>query len=952
MPALTYRNFSGGEIDPAFYTSINDPRRQAGLKKGRNTTINKSGSASNRAGFEYMAGAPANDENARLIEFILDEDTTYILMLGDETLEVYQGSTLKDTVATPWLHEYLFDLQYIQSGNVITVASVTGTTNQNPLYEITRVSDTNWTVTEKSLVPTQVPPADLATSSITAGSNTYTYTMTAVDINGIESYAGTTTLVVVRHISIPKSDYGTNYTVRVYTLNAHGLSAGDRIYLTGLTQVERMTNHYYTVASSVDTRIVDLEVIAGDDIPTPSSHGIITGVTQSNPVVVTCAAGHSFSNTDTVWFYGCDMIELNETGGVISNVTATTFEVALIDSTAFTAGNEGFCSLDDSATAKLGAEGVSVSSAAAPTELDPHGLSATAATGAVEYNVYRKTDDGDVWGYIGSASIAAFADIGATPDTSKQPPHDGLKMLGTGDFPSAIGRYQQRLIVGNSENNIELLELSEAGDDSQFNTSSPIVAGSAFSFALNGRGSNAIKHILDVNGLVVMTSNGEWVIAGDANGSITPTTPNPKQGSYNGASKVRPLIVGQNALYVHNSNTVIRDLRFDFDSNGYAGIDLVEYAAHIFKDTTVKDWCYQKSPDSNVWVCMEDGRSAVLTYIPERKMVAWCTVDSLGGTIESLRAIPESGVDRVYAIVNRTVNGGTVRYLERMADRSVTDPVVDYKFLDSFITYDGRNTGATTLTITAITDYDAQATVTINTSAGYFVAGDVGKKLHFRTSSTEFDNDLGENVTTVTKTVLVIDAYTSTTEVTGHAESDIPTAHQATAVTDWGKAINVVTGLGTLEAEVVSCMADGNFVSGYDTDGDAVTDMTVTSGQITMTNDTFGEVIHTGLRYNSDIVTLDIDLPQGESGLNRMKRVNRAYLHIKESKDCHVGQDSDNLKKTIFTVSDDNSLDDGQLRATIPTRYDRTGSIMIRMQEAKPLTVTGIVIEGSIEGGQ
>ena len=119
-----------------------------------------------------------------------------------------------------------------------------------------------------------------------------------------------------------------------------------------------------------------------------------------------------------------------------------------------------------------------------------------------------------------------------------------------------------------------------------------------------------------------------------------------------------------------------------------------------------------------------------------------------------------------------------------------------------------------------------------------------------------------------------------------------------------------------------------------------------------MPDSTFGEVIHTGLRYNSDAVTLDIHMPSGESLINKQKRVNKTLLLVKESKDLHIGQDSDNLKKAQYTITDGLALDDGQLEVIIPTRYDKASSVLIRMQEAKPMTLTGILIEGSIEGNQ
>jgi hypothetical protein len=128
--------------------------------------------------------------------------------------------------------------------------------------------------------------------------------------------------------------------------------------------------------------------------------------------------------------------------------------------------------------------------------------------------------------------------------------------------------------------------------------------------------------------------------------------------------------------------------------------------------------------------------------------------------------------------------------------------------------------------------------------------------------------------------------------------------------------------------------------------------MVVTSGAFALASDRYAEVIHYGLLYYSDIETLDIDIPSGESLLDRNKRISRVHLLVNESKDCHVGQDFDNLVKTTFTISDGKELDNGQMYLRVPSRYDKKGHVVVRMKECKPITLTGLVLVGTIEGGE
>ena len=67
----------------------------------------------------------------------------------------------------------------------------------------------------------------------------------------------------------------------------------------------------------------------------------ITGITQANPAVVTSSA-HSYSNGDQVYINSVvGMTELNGKRFTVANVTATTFELTGIDSTAYTAYSSG-----------------------------------------------------------------------------------------------------------------------------------------------------------------------------------------------------------------------------------------------------------------------------------------------------------------------------------------------------------------------------------------------------------------------------------------------------------------------------------------------------------------------------------------------------------------------------------------------------------------------------------
>ena len=88
--------------------------------------------------------------------------------------------------------------------------------------------------------------------------------------------------------------------------------------------------------------------------------------------------------------------------------------------------------------------------------------------------------------------------------------------------------------------------------------------------------------------------------------------------------------------------------------------------------------------------------------------------------------MPEGGTYATYVIVKRTINGTTNRYIERFSSRAFTDITIDATFMDSFLTYDVRNTSSTTLKLTTVAGWTIND-ITIEAGVGTpFTAGDVG----------------------------------------------------------------------------------------------------------------------------------------------------------------------------------------------------------------------------------
>jgi hypothetical protein len=366
------------------------------------------------------------------------------------------------------------------------------------------------------------------------------------------------------------------------------------------------------------------------------------------------------------------------------------------------------------------------------------------------------------------------------------------------------------------------------------------------------------------------------------------------------------------------------------------------YSSHLFDGFTIEDWTFQQIYHSIAWLARSDGSLLGLTYIPEQQLIAWHRHDFTGGAVEIVCVVPEDTEDALYLVINRTIDGSTVRYIERMNTRLIDD-IRDAIFMDSSLSFDGRNTSATTMTLSGGTNWTHLETLTLTASSSFFVAGDVGNKIYI------YD---GDDVIRFT-----IENFTSVTVVTGHAHKLVPVALRNTATLVWSKAVDSLAGLDHLEGEEVSIIGDGFVIASPNNPVYPV--YTVSGGVITL--DEPRVVIHVGLPYISDVQTLDVDTPDGETLSNKNKLMTEVSMFVEKSRGIWIGpkpptdDDDDpleNLKEAKLrnneAYDEPTDLKTEVISVPIKGEWNSNGRVFIRQVDPLPLTILSIVPSGYI----
>lgn len=186
---------------------------------------------------------------------------------------------------------------------------------------------------------------------------------------------------------------------------------------------------------------------------------------------------------------------------------------------------------------------------------------------------------------------------------------------------------------------------------------------------------------------------------------ITPTNCSIKRASTQGSAAVQAVAIDQIGVFVQRGGTRVYESAFGGAGLTYGGAG-IDYEANELSalipeigQPGIIRIVVQRQPDTRIHCVRSDGTVAILVKDIVEQVVCWIEIET-DGTIEDVVVLPGvlgDSEDMVYYVVNRTVNGATVRYFEKWALESQCRGGTLCMLADSFVSY----TGAATTTLTA-----------------------------------------------------------------------------------------------------------------------------------------------------------------------------------------------------------------------------------------------------------
>lgn len=488
----------------------------------------------------------------------------------------------------------------------------------------------------------------------------------------------------------------------VFSSAAHGYSNGDWVYVLGCGGMNSLNFRWYIVAN-VTANTYTLTDLHGNAIDTSALAAYTGGGTTGRIYTITSpyTSAHLF---DIHFAQSNDVLTLVHPSYApreLRRTTATSFTLATPTFAPTVTAPGGMSATPSGAGATVYSyvvttlgDGLEESLASAPatcvndlnTSPNTNTVAWAAVSGAVRYNVYKQKNG--LFGYIGQTDGTSFVDGNILPDMGTTPPQNNSNPFNAAsDYPSAVSYYEQRRVFAATDNRPQNVWMTRPTTEGNFTSSIPTRDDDAIFYRIKANQQHRIRHIIPMSDLLMLTAGGEWRLTTENSDVVTPATISLKPQSYVGCNNVQPVVTTNAVLFVQGRGSHVRELRYSWEDNSYKPADASIMAPHLFRRYSIMDMAFTVAPYQVLWAVRSDGTLLGFTYVPEHRVTAWHQHDT-DGLFKSVASVVEGNEDALYAVIERTINGRTVKYIERKADREI-DSVEDGFFVDAGLTYDG-----------------------------------------------------------------------------------------------------------------------------------------------------------------------------------------------------------------------------------------------------------------------
>lgn len=614
---------------------------------------------------------------------------------------VYSGGGIVQrvyTITSPFASSELAQVKFAQDVNILILCHP-----NHPPQVLTLVSATNWTIAPITFGSTiAAPAAPTVTSSFApaSGNAVYSYIVTSVDANGQES--GPSPPGGISAISDMRAIAGTNsiswaavagatsYNVyraqiAIATSIPAGVPYGFIGNVTGTAIIDSNTSPDFSQGVPVVLNPFNGSGVASVTVTSQGSYGT-SSVGVAAPTVSFSGGGGSgvaaistLSAIAVAIFNGGNNYAVNDRLTILSGSGLIVQVTSVVPGGAITG-------------VSIVSPGAVVGGTGGTTPGNPTVQSTT--TGSGSGALFNFT-----WGVVSVSLTSAGTGYATPPAVTLSPgPATATSALGapSAGNPTVPALFQQRLFLAGPVGNPQQFNASSTGSIYNFNVHTPLESDDALQGTLVSGQLNTIQSMLpQPQGLITLSDKGAWLINGGSPGSgVAPDALVANTQAYNGASYPPPIVATSDILYIQAKTSIVRNLTFNYYTQVYTGTDISVLSSHLFYGHQVLEWAWAEEPFKLVWAVRNDGILLTLTFLKEQELIAWTHGDTQG-SFKSIATVTEQvsvgSVDAVYVVVQRTVQGQVLQYIERLTELYYPVGATDAWCVDAGLQYNGAS---------------------------------------------------------------------------------------------------------------------------------------------------------------------------------------------------------------------------------------------------------------------
>ena len=235
-----------------------------------------------------------------------------------------------------------------------------------------------------------------------------------------------------------------------------------------------------------------------------------------------------------------------------------------------------------------------------------------------------------------------------------------------GNYPSTCTAVQGRLVLSATPRESETTWLTRVAQWDKFDdiaSLDDVTPEDSMEFTSVYR--SAIRWVSGHKNLLVGTDEIEYLAHAD--GIFQPSDLGVSVQTTHGGAHVQPVGFGPSVLFAAEGGHRVREARFSADEDGWIAADLTLWHPDLFASGIVR-LVRMRNPHQMLVAVMGNGQIALLHQDNYAKVTGWSRITLNAVVIDACVLVDDVGIDVLYVLVRRKVDGVDVLYIEAFAD--------------------------------------------------------------------------------------------------------------------------------------------------------------------------------------------------------------------------------------------------------------------------------------------